>query len=143
MKTAYLLLLAAVSATTSFAAGASPSDTDAIRAETAQRSATADHAAALRPFVPLDAEVVSVTDTDSARRAASQANAREAHDMRLADALKASAGIQPLPIRVTDSDSAREAAAQSVTRSGLLADYADYVTVQAKAKLERNGVSKP
>jgi hypothetical protein len=140
MKTAHLLLLAAVSATTSLAASASPSDTDAVRSEAAKRTATADHASSLRPFVPLDPEVVSVTDTDSARRAASQANAREAHDMRLADPLNAGAGLQPLPIRVTDSDSARAAAAQSVTRSGLLADY---VTVQAKAKLERNGVSKP
>ena len=141
MKTAYLLLLAAVAATTSLAAGASPSNTDEARAEAAQRNATAAHAASLRPFVPLNPEVISVTDTDSARRAAEQVNACQAHDEYLADVLRAGAGIKPAPIQVTDSDSARAAAGQKVREQALLADYADYVTMQAKVHLEQSGVS--
>jgi len=141
MKTAYLLLLAAVAATTSLTASATPSNTDEARAEAAQRTATADHAASLRPFAPLEAKVVSVTDTDSARRAAGQVDARQTHDEHLADVLSAGAGIKPAPIQVTDSDSARAAAGQKVREQALLADYADYVTMQAKVHLEQSGVS--
>jgi len=140
MKTAYLLVAAALAAT-SLAAGATPSNTDEARWEAAQHTAAAEHAASLRPFVALDPEVVSVTDTDSARRAAGQVNARLTHDEYLADVLRAGAGTKSAPIRVTDSDSARAAAGQKYREQALLADYADYTKAQAKADLERSGVS--
>jgi hypothetical protein len=73
MKTRYVLLLAAIAATTSLAAGAASSSTDEARAEAAQRIAAAEHASSLRPFVQIDAEVVRVSDTDSAHQAAAQA----------------------------------------------------------------------
>lgn len=134
MNTADLLLLAAVAATISLPVGASPSTTDEARAEAAQRTAAADHAASLQPFAPPDAEVVAVTDTDSARRRAGQANARQTHDMHLADVLRAGAGLRPAPIQVTDTDSARAAAGQTNRQQQLLADYSDYVKLQSKAE---------
>jgi hypothetical protein len=141
MKTAYLLLLAAVAATTSLAAGASWSTTDEARAEAAHRNAAADLATSLRPLVPLDSDAVSVTDTDSARKAVALANARQTNEVHLAEMQRAGAGIKPAPIRVTDTDSARAAAAQTDREQALLAKYADYVKVQAKTKLEPSRVS--
>jgi hypothetical protein len=141
MKTAHLLLVAAVATTTSVAAGAFPSNTDEARAEAAERNTAAAHSASLRRFVPLDAEVVRVTDTDSARRAAEQVNARQAHDSYLSEVLRVGTGIKPVPIRVTDTDSARAAAAQKGREEALLADYSDYVKMQAQAAHEPSGVS--
>ena len=132
MKTAHLLLLAGVAATTSLAAGAAPSNTDEARAETAERNASAEHGATLRPLH--DSEVVSVTDTDSARRAAAQANARRNHDSYLAEVLRAGTGVKSAPIKVTDTDSARAAAAQKGREQELLARYSDYVKMQARAE---------
>jgi hypothetical protein len=140
MKTAHLVLLAALTAA-SVAANATPSTTDEARAEAGQRIAAAEHAAALRPFKPLDSEVIRVTDTDSARRAAGQANARLAHDNHLAEVLAAGAGFKPTPIAVTDTDSARAAAGQVRHQQQLLAEYADYVKLQAQAALEPAGAS--
>jgi len=142
MKTARLLLLAAVAATASLAASATPFNTDEARAEAAERNTAAAHAAALRPVLPLDAEVVRVTDTDSARRAAEQANARQAHDSYLSEVLRVGTGSKAAPIRVTDTDSARAAAAQNGREQALLADYSDYVKMQAQAAHEPSGVSK-
>src|SRR5262249_52144708 len=140
MKTAHLVLLAAIAAA-SVAANATPSNTDEARAEAGQGTAAAEHAAALRPFEPLDSEVVRVTDTDSARRAAGQAIARQDHDTHLAQVLGAGAGIKPTPITVTDTDSARAAAGQMGHQQALIADYADYVKLQARAALEPAGAS--
>jgi hypothetical protein len=125
------------------AAGGFPASTDEVRAEAAKRTATANHEASLRPFGPLDDEVVSATDTDSARRVAGQANARHGHEAYLSDVLRAGAGVKLVPIMVTDTDSARAAAGQEYSERRLLADYADYVTLQAKRKVELSGVSKP
>jgi hypothetical protein len=141
MKTAYLFLLTAVAATTSLAASAVPFTTDEARAETRQRAAAAEHTAALRPFEPLEAELVLITDTDSARLAAGQANARQAHAAHLAEVLGAGAGFKPAPILVTDTDSARAAAGQMGHQQALLADYADYVKAPAQAALEPAGAS--
>ncbi len=132
MNRTLTLLLAAIAATTSLAARAMPFDTDEARAEAAKRTAAANHAASLRPLAPLESEVVSVTDTDSARRAAAQATARQAHDRYLSDVLRAGAGVKPVPVRVTDTDSARAAAAQEHRQQRLLADHADYVKLLAK-----------
>jgi hypothetical protein len=131
-----LLLLAAFAATTALAEGSLPSNTGEARAEAAKRTETANHAAALRSFVPLDSELVSVTDTDSARRAAGQDSARLAHDAYLSYALRAGAGLKPVPITVTDTDSARAAAAQENRELGFLAVYAEYVKMHAKSRLE-------
>ena len=136
-----VFLLVAFAATTALAEGALPSNTDEVRAQAAKRTETANHAATLRPFVPLDSEVISVTDTDSARRVAAQINARQAHDTYLSSALRAGAGIKPVPITVTDTDSARAAAAQQNRELGFLAVYADYVKMQANSKLELSSVS--
>jgi len=137
-----VLLLAVFAATTALAEGTLPSNTDEARAEASKRTATANHAATVQPFVPLDSEVVSVTDTDSARRAAAQANARQTHDTYLSNALRAGAGIKPVPITVTDTDSARAAAAQENRELGFLAVYADYVKMQAKSKLALSSASR-
>ena len=141
MKTAYLLLLTAVAATTSLAAGASPFTTDEARAEAEKHNAIASHAVALRPLAPLGAEMDPVIDTDSAQRAAALANARQAHEAYLAEVLRAGAGFKPAPIRVTDTDSAGAAAAKTEREQELLADYADYATMQAKAERAPRGVS--
>ena len=125
MKTAYLSLLAAVSATVSLAAVAAPTTTDEARAQAAQRNYQAAHAASLNPL-PSDQQTIHVTDSDSARLAAEQANARGAHDAHIEAALRAGAGIKAPAIKVTDSDSARAAAAQNGREQVLLADYADY-----------------
>ena len=103
------LLLTTLATTTVLAQSVLPGNTDEVRADTARRNATASHAASLRPFVPRDSFAVSVTDTDSARQAAAQTNARHAHNTYLADVLRAGAGIKPVPIGVTDTDSARAA----------------------------------
>lgn len=132
MNKTFTLLLAAVAATTSLAAHAGPFGTDEARAAAAERTAAANHAASLRPFAPLDSEVISITDTDSARRAAAHATARQAHDQYLSDVLRAGAGIKPAPVRVTDTDSARAAAALEHRKQRLLADHADYVRLLAK-----------
>ena len=124
---------ATVAATTSSAARATPFNTDEARAEAATLTAAANHAASLRPFAPLDSEVVTVTDTDSARRAAAQATARHAHDRYLSAVLRAGAGVKPVPVRVTDTDSARAAAAQEQRQRHLLADYAEQVKMLAKS----------
>jgi hypothetical protein len=140
MKTAYFVVLAALAAA-SLAANATPSTTDEARAEAGKRNAAAEHAAALRPF-PLDSEVIYVSDTESARRAAAKVNARLAHDAHFAEMLSAGAGFQPTPITVTDTDSARAAAAQRGHQQELLADYADYVKMTAQAGLARASVSE-
>ena len=88
-----------------------------------------------------DSEVIRVTDTDSARRAAGQASARLAHDAHLAEVLAAGAGFKPTPIAVTDTDSARAAAGQMRRQQELLAEYAEYVKMQAQAALEAAGAS--
>jgi hypothetical protein len=124
---------ATVVATTALAARAVPFNTDEARAQAARLTAAANHAASLRPFAPFDSEVVSVTDTDSARRAAAQATARQAHDRYLSAVLRAGAGIRPEPVRVTDTDSARAAAAQEQRQRQLLADYANQVKMLAKS----------
>jgi hypothetical protein len=134
MKTAYLLLVAAVGATVSLAASATPSSTDEARVAAAQHTAAGERGARLRSFVPLDTEVVSVTDTDSARGVAGQVTARLTHDEYLADVLRAGAGVKAAPIRVTDTDSARAAAGQEDREEALRADYADYLQIQAKAR---------
>src|SRR5262252_2983475 len=131
MKTAYSILVAAL-AVASAAANATPFTTDEARAEAAKRNAAAEHAAALRAF-PLDSEVIYVTDTESARRAAAKVNARLAHDARFAEMLAVGAGFKPTPITVTDTVSARAAAAQRGHQQELLADYADYVKMTALA----------
>jgi hypothetical protein len=141
MKANYLLLLTAVAATTSLAATAAPYSTDEARAEAGQRVAAAEHTAALRTFEPLDSEVVRVTDTDTARRAAGQVNARQAHATHVADVLGAGAGFKPTPITVADTDSARAAAGQMGHEQALLADYLDYVKTQVQAALEPAGAS--
>lgn len=89
----------------------------------------------------VDAEVVRVSDTDSARQAAGQARARHAHDARLSEVLRAGSGIRSAPTRVTDTDSARAAAGQNNREQQLLADYADYVTMQEHAVLDAGGTS--
>lgn len=132
MNRTLTLLLAAIAAAASLAARAMPFDTDEARAEAAKRTAAANHAAWLRPFAPLESEVVSVTETDSARRAAAQATARQAHDRYLSDVLRAGAGVEPVHVRVTDTDSARAVAAQKHRQQRLLADHADYVKLLAK-----------
>jgi methyl coenzyme M reductase alpha subunit len=132
MKTAKLILLAAFAAA-SVAANATPSNTDEARAEAGQRIAAVEHAAALQSFEAMNSEVVVVTDTDSARRAAGQANARRLHEAHLAEVLRAGLGVKPAPIKVTDSDSARAAGGQMVHQRALLADYAEYVKTQAHA----------
>jgi hypothetical protein len=137
----FALLLTAFAATAALAEGALPSSTDEARAEAAKRTAMANHDASLRPFVPLDSDVVFVSDTDSARRVAAQANARHAHDTHLADVLRAGAGINPTPITVTDTDSARAAAAQQRRASSLKAAYRDYVKMRAKAERDLSGAS--
>jgi hypothetical protein len=134
MKTSYLSLVAAVAATVSMAASAVPSSTDEARAQAAQHNYAAEHEAALRPSLPLDS--VRVTDTDSAREAAGQTNARQAHDAYLAELQRAGAGIKPAPIQVTDSDSARAAAGQKFHEQVLLGDYADLVKMHARAAVQ-------
>ena len=129
----YTLVVATLTATSAFAGGAFPSNTDEARAEAAERTRTANHIASLRPFVPLDSAVVSVTDTGSARRAAGQAIARQTHDTYLSDAVRAGAGIKPVPIRVTDTDSARAAAALENRDRALLALYGDYLKMLANS----------
>jgi hypothetical protein len=124
---------ATAAATTSLAARAVPFSTDEARAEAAKLTAAANRAASLRPFAPLDSEVVPVVDTDSARRAAAQATARQAHDRYLSGVLRAGAGITPVPVRVTDTDSARAAAAQEQRQRHLLADHAEQVKMLAKS----------
>jgi hypothetical protein len=141
MKTTYLFLLAAVTATTSLAASAVPFTTDEARSEARQRLAAVEHTAALRPFEPLDADLVRITDTDSARSAAAQANARQAHAAHLAEVLGAGTGFEPAPILVTDTDSARAAAGQMGHRQALLADYADYVKTQVQAAFQPTDAS--
>jgi len=88
MKTAYPLLVAAVAATASLAASATPSSTDEARVEAAQHTAAGERGARLRSFVPVDTEVVSVTDTDSARAAAGQEDREEALRADYADYLQ-------------------------------------------------------
>jgi len=136
MKTSYLSLVAAVLATASMAASAVPSSTDEARAEAAQRYDAAEHAAALQPSQPLDSRAVRVTDTDSARYAAGQINARRTHDAHLAEVQRAGAGIKPAPIQVTDSDSARAAAGQTYHEQVLLSEYADYARMHAQAAVQ-------
>jgi len=63
----FALLLTTLAATTALADGALPSNTDDARADAAQRTAMTNRAASLRPFVLLDSEVISVTETESAR----------------------------------------------------------------------------
>jgi hypothetical protein len=136
MKVHLVLLLAAIAASTSPAAGAAPSNTDEARAEAGQRIAAADHAASLHPLVRVDAEVVRVSDTDSARQAAGRASAHEAHHANLSQVLRAGSGVRSAPTRVTDTDSARAAAGQNNRERQLLADYADSVKMQERAVLE-------
>ena len=131
MKTAYLSLLAAVAATVSLAANAAPTTTDEARAEAAKRNQEAAHAAALRPL-PADQVAIHVTDGESARLAAGQANARRAHDAHLEATLAAGAGIKSAPIKVTDTDTARAAAAQKGRDEVLVADYEDYKRMLAQ-----------
>lgn len=141
MKTRSALLLAAVAATTSLAAGAAPSSTDEARAEAGQRIAAAEHAASLRPFVPVDAEAVRVTDTDSAPQAAAEANVRRAHDAHLSEVLRAGSGRRPAPITVGDTDSARAAAQRNRRELQFLAHDADYVKTQDRAVFDAGGTS--
>lgn len=141
MKTANLLLTAAIVAAAVSAASAAPSSTDEARDQAAQRIAIAAHAASLRPDGSVGAEVIRVTDTDSARQAAEQANAHQAHDSYLSEVRRAGIGVRPAPIRVTDTDSARAAAAQDGREQQLLADYSDYVNTQARATLEPGNTS--
>jgi hypothetical protein len=137
------LLLSTFAATAALAEGALPSNTDEARADAAMRTARANYAASLRPYAQLDSSVVSITDTDSARRAAGQVNARLAHDAHFAEVLAAGAGFKPTPITVTDTDSARAAAGQLRRQQELLADYANYVKMQAQAERELSGASTP
>lgn len=131
MKAANVLLLAALAAITT-AAGATPSATDEARAEAAQRNAVAARAAALVPSEPKGSQVVRISDTDSARSAAGQANARQAHDKHLAEVMRAGAGTRPAPIKVTDTDSARAAAGQQIREQALLSEFAQYEQTQAQ-----------
>jgi len=132
MKTASLLSLIAF-ATISTAAGAAPGATDEARAEAAQQHAAAARAAGLRPFETLEPEV-RISDTDAARRAAAQRNARQAHDSDLFEVMRGGAGIKPAPITVTDTDSAVAVAAQQLREQSLRAEYAECVRVQAATR---------
>src|SRR5262245_59242011 len=135
MKTTHFLLLTAFAVITS-AASAFPGNTDEARAEAGERVAAANHAASLRSFEPSDQEVIRVTDTGSARKAAGQANARMVHDKHLSEMLRAGTGVKPARIVVTDSDSARAAAGQRLHEEALLADYAEYLTIRSYAGVE-------
>jgi hypothetical protein len=130
-KIALLSLLAAVAAAASVPAGATPFTTDEVRAELAQRHAELRRAAELQPLP--DAPRVRVTDTETARAAAAQATAREAHERRLAQVLRAGAGLEPAMITVTDTDSARAAAARQHREQSLLANYAAYIEAQQRS----------
>lgn len=131
MKVANVLLPAAFAAIATVAAAA-PSTTDEARAEAAQRITAAERAAALLPYEPVGSKVVRVTDTESARSAAAQANERHVRDSHRAEVLRAGAGVQPAPIKVTDTDSARAAAAQQARQQALSAEYAEYQQTQAR-----------
>jgi hypothetical protein len=141
MKTAHSLLLMSLSLLAS-AASAFPGSTDEARADAGERIAAANRAASLQPFEPRDPEVILVTDTGSARKAAGQANARMVHDRHLSEMLRAGAGVKPAPIPVTDTDSARAATGQKLHEDALLADYAEYLTMRAYAGIEPGGASK-
>ena len=123
MKTVHLLLVAAVAATASLAASGAPSSTDEARAEAAQRTTAAAHAALLQPYEAMDSDAEQVSDTDSARRAAGQLNARHNRDRHLTEVLRAAAGIHSAPIAVTDTDSARAAAGQKGHEQALRTDH--------------------
>jgi hypothetical protein len=49
------------------------------------------------------------------------------------DVLRAGAGFRPAPIQVVDTDTARLAAAQELRQQRLLADYAEYLRLRARA----------
>ena len=132
-KIALLSLLAAAAAAASVPAGATPFTTDEVRAEVAQRHAELRRAAELQPLP--DAPRVRVTDTETARAAAAQATAREAHERRLAQVLRAGAGLEPatITVTVTDTDSARAAAARQHREQSLLANYDAYIEAQQRS----------
>ena len=134
MKKTLALLLTTLAATAAFADGTFPSSTDEARAQAAKRNATASHAASMRPFV---SEIVFVTDTDSARRAAAQATSRNAHYAYLSEMFGERADSTPVTISVTDTDSARAAAAQRGRGQQARAQHAAYLQ-----QLELSGASK-
>src|SRR5262249_23373340 len=129
MKLAYVVLRAASAATFNVAANANTYGTDEARAEAHARNVEAERAAALQP-ITAQAPAIHVTDTDSARAAGQQANARRAHDAHLAEVLRAGHGIKPPPIKVTDTDSARLPAGQADREQTLVAQYDDLVKSQ-------------
>jgi hypothetical protein len=127
------MLATVAAATLPLQASPAPSDTDALRAEAAKQTAAMNRAAALRPYAADAEPVITVRDEESARLAAHRANARQSHDMYLADVLRAGAGFRPAPIQVVDTDTARLAAAQELRQQRLLADYAEYLRLRARA----------
>jgi len=139
----FVLLLGIFAATTSLVAGTLPSNTDEARADAADRTAAADRAASLQPYAQIKSDVIRVVDTDSARRAAAQANAQRNHDTYFSDVLRVGAGIRSVPVRVTDTDSARAAAAQAGRERGLRTDHEIFVRTFEKRELEAVGVARP
>jgi hypothetical protein len=124
------LLLATFAAAAAMAHAAS-FGTDEARAEAAQRNATAAQAAAMLPYEePADAKVVRVTDTDSARIAASLANRRQAHESHRAEVLRAGAGVQPAAAKATDTDSARAVTGAQNRQQALRAEFLQYEKLQ-------------
>ena len=130
MKTANVLLLAALTAVAA-ASVAAPLTTDEARAEASQRNAAGARAAALTSHEPVGPSALRVTDTESARAAAAESNRGQAHESHLTEVLRAASGAQPAPIKVTDTDSARAAAAQHLRGQSLATEYTKSQSPQA------------
>jgi hypothetical protein len=141
VKTANLLSFITLAAIAT-AVGATPGNTDEARAEVAQHHAATARAASLRPVETRAPDPVRVTDTDTARRAAGQITAAQAHDRHLREVLKAGAGTRPAPIPVSDTDTARAAAAQELHQQSLRAEYGEFVRMQAAGTRTEPGVTR-
>lgn len=133
-------IAAAIAATASIAANAATFSTDDARAEVSQRNQAAEHAASLQPITYSAPAASTVTDSDSARRAAEAVNTQRAHDSYLAAVQGAESGATQT-VRVFDTDSARAAAAQANRQQELVADHADYVKTQAQASQRAQAVN--
>ena len=131
MKAANVVLLTALAAIAT-ATAAAPFSTDEARAEASQRNTAAARASALMPYEATGTKTIAVTDTESARNAATQANSRRAHEAHRAEVVSAGSGAAPTPVKVTDTDSARAAAAQQIRQQALKDEYAQYLQMQAR-----------
>jgi hypothetical protein len=127
--------------TTSLAEITMPSSTDEARAEAAKRHAAAARIASLQPYVHIGPGVVSIIDTDSARRAAERTNQRRGHEAHLADVLRVGSGLALVSARVTDSDSARAVAGRAGRARDLRQDYEFFVRMFGKPDFERSGAT--